>query len=114
VLLLYDYDSNKRDEDAGLVSIRSIPKKDNNDVAKKGIENLLPPELFRNVGLKGTDNLLSPELFQAHLYPTKEKTGDYGEVKSSKTWIRWSFVAGCARGVETQATSRFFKRSSTF
>jgi hypothetical protein len=47
----------------GLVSVRLIPRNDNNEVAKKGVENLLPPELFRNIGQKGTENRLPPELF---------------------------------------------------
>lgn len=46
LLLLYDCDTNKPAEDIGNLSLRSIPKNDDNTLITKGIENLLPPELF--------------------------------------------------------------------
>ncbi|MCT7953147.1 AAA family ATPase [Ancylothrix sp. C2] len=46
VLLLYDCDTKKEDEDVGLLSIRCVPINKENSKVTKGIENLLPLELF--------------------------------------------------------------------
>jgi predicted ATP-binding protein involved in virulence len=46
VLLLYDCDTKKGSEDVGSLSIRCIPQNTDNTKAIKGIENLLPIELF--------------------------------------------------------------------
>ncbi|MEG3966589.1 AAA family ATPase [Microcoleus sp. T2B6] len=58
VLLLYDCDTNKQADNVGYLSIRCIPQNNTNTKAKKGIENLLPVELFKddfyNVNTKDT------------------------------------------------------------
>jgi len=58
VLLLYDCDTNKQPDNVGSLSIRCIPQNTTNTKAKKGIENLLPVELFKddfyNVNTKDT------------------------------------------------------------
>ncbi|MEG4089146.1 AAA family ATPase [Microcoleus sp. Pol12B4] len=58
VLLLYDCDTNKQADNVGSLSIRCIPQNTTNTKAKKGIENLLPVELFKddfyNVNTKDT------------------------------------------------------------
>jgi len=64
VMLLYDFDSKKPSEDLGRVFVRAIPKNDANARIRKGIENLLPPELF-----------------EERFYDKKTITGDYGEEK---------------------------------
>lgn len=64
VMLLYDCDSRKPPEDLGTVIVRAIPKNDGNTRVRKGIENLLPPELFED-----------------RFYERKTHTGDYGEEK---------------------------------
>ncbi|QQE67570.1 hypothetical protein GFS31_42830 (plasmid) [Leptolyngbya sp. BL0902] len=46
VLLLYDCDTRKEDEDVGSLSSRCIPQNTHNTKVTKGIENLLPVELF--------------------------------------------------------------------
>jgi len=61
VLLLYDCDTKKPDEDHENLKIRKIPQQNNRKV-KKGIENLFPDHLF-------TENF----------YANKSKYGDYGE-----------------------------------
>jgi len=48
VLLLYDCDTNKKAENVGSLSIRCIPSNTTNTKANKGIENLLPFELFED------------------------------------------------------------------
>ncbi len=42
ILLLYDNDTNKSDEDYGQVHVRSVPKNPDNNEVEVGIENLLP------------------------------------------------------------------------
>jgi hypothetical protein len=64
IMLLYDCDSRKPLEDIGKLFIRAIPKNDTNTKVRKGIENLLPPELFED-----------------RFYERKSHTGDYGEEK---------------------------------
>lgn len=58
VLLLYDCDTNKQPDNVDSLSIRCIPQNTTNTKAKKGIENLLPVELFKddfyNVNTKDT------------------------------------------------------------
>jgi hypothetical protein len=61
VLLIYDCDTKKPDEDHENLKIRKIPQQNNRKV-KKGIENLFPDHLF-------TENF----------YVNKSKYGDYGE-----------------------------------
>jgi hypothetical protein len=48
VLLLYDCDTNKHPENVGSLSIRRIPQNTTNTKVPKGIENLLPVELFED------------------------------------------------------------------
>ncbi len=62
MLLLYDCDSNKPPEDANLLSVRAIPKNDENGTIRKGIENLLPQSLF-----------------ERRFYTSKTIPGDQGE-----------------------------------
>ncbi|NEP87106.1 MAG: ATP-binding protein [Okeania sp. SIO2C2] len=62
VLLLYDCDTGKKREDFDSILIRCIPENTENNKAKKGIENLLPVELF-----------------EKRFYKARPKTGDYGE-----------------------------------
>jgi hypothetical protein len=64
LLLLYDCDAAKPDEDVGLISIRTIPRNEENKKIKKGIENLFPMGLF-----------------EERFYGKKTENGDYGEEK---------------------------------
>jgi hypothetical protein len=64
LLLLYDCDTKKTNEDVGLISIRTIPKNKSNKKIKKGIENLFAEELFAD-----------------RFYEKKTEEGDYGEEK---------------------------------
>lgn len=73
VLLLYDHDAGKRDEDLGPLSIRSIPEQKGSR-AKKGIENLLPSHLF-----------------EERFYSTRSEDGDYGEQRTHQTFDKRSF-----------------------
>ena len=62
ILLLYDCDTRKPDEQIGKLWVRSIPKNTENTKVKKGIENLF-----------------SGSLFEEQFYKTEVKEGDYGE-----------------------------------
>ena len=62
ILLLYDCDTRKPDEQIGKLWVRSIPKNTENTKVKKGIENLF-----------------SESLFEEQFYKTEVKEGDYGE-----------------------------------
>jgi hypothetical protein len=73
VLLLYDFDTRKRDADYEKLMIRAIPKREHAKV-KKGIENLLPDELF------------TPEF-----YSTKTKQGAYGEEQKIQEFQKMKF-----------------------
>lgn len=77
VLLLYDCDTNKPPDDTGLLSVRIIPKNHENNVAKKGIENLLPPTLF--------------EHDRERFYRLREKEGDYGTKKKNEEFDKMEF-----------------------
>lgn len=74
VLLLYDCDTRKPAEDVGRVSVRSLPKNEDNTKAKKGIENLLPTELFED-----------------RFYPSETIIGDYGEEKTIQEFAKTTF-----------------------
>lgn len=74
VLLLYDCDTNKPAEDAGQVSVRSLPKNEGNAKARKGIENLLPAELF-----------------ERRFYPSRTIIGDYGERRTVEEFDKMGF-----------------------
>jgi hypothetical protein len=78
VLLLYDCDLNKPPKGVGPLRVRSVPRKDQNGTARKGIENLLPPALF-----------------ERRFYLPKVMSGDYGENKTVETFDK----AGCCRWV---------------
>lgn len=77
VLLLYDCNTNKPPDDTGLLSVRIIPKNHENNVAKKGIENLLPPTLF--------------EHDRERFYRLREKEGDYGTKKKNEEFDKMEF-----------------------
>jgi hypothetical protein len=77
VLLLYDCDTNKPTEDTGMLSVRIIPSNSANDVANKGIENLLPPELF--------------EYDRERFYRLRERDGDYGAKKKNEEFDKTEF-----------------------
>jgi AAA domain, putative AbiEii toxin, Type IV TA system len=64
VMLLYDFDSSKPPEDLGRLFVRAIPENNANTKVHKGIENLLPIELF-----------------EERFYNKKIQFGDYGEEK---------------------------------
>ena len=68
VLLIYDCDTDKSNEDHELLKIRKIPQQKNRKV-KKGIENLFPDHLFTE-----------------EFYLPKTKYGDYGE-ENQIQWI---------------------------
>ena len=63
VVLLYDFDSKKIDENNNNIYIRSTAKNEQNKIIKKGIENLL----------------VFPDSFNLnHYYNSHEKKDDYG------------------------------------
>lgn len=74
VLLLYDSDTRKPSEDAGPVSVRCLPKNEENTKARKGIENLLPAEIFED-----------------RFYPSRTAFGDYGERKEIQEFDKAGF-----------------------
>lgn len=73
LLLLYDCDTNKPPEDIENLRVRQIPKQQNAK-AKKGIENLLPNELF-----------------ESRFYQMKQSIGDYGEAKQIQEFKKMEF-----------------------
>jgi hypothetical protein len=73
VLLLYDCDTRKPNEDHDKLKIRQIPQQDNRKV-KKGIENLFPDHLFTE-----------------EFYSLKTKYGDYGEVNQIQEFQKMKF-----------------------
>lgn len=73
VLLLYDCDTRKPNEDYDKLKIRKIPQQENRKV-KKGIENL-----FLN------------HLFTEEFYMLKTKYGDYGEVNQIQEFQKMKF-----------------------
>lgn len=74
VLLLYDCDTKRSDEDCNeYLKIRRIPKIDDRKV-QKGIENLFPDHLFKT-----------------EFYIWKETTGDYGEAKKFQEFQKMKF-----------------------
>lgn len=77
VLLLYDCDANKPPVDVGLLSVRTIPENQDNDVAQRGIENLLPPTLF--------------SIDRERFYTLREKAGNYGEIKKNEEFDKMAF-----------------------
>ncbi|WP_414527088.1 hypothetical protein [Nodularia chucula] len=73
VLLLYDCDTNKPNEDHGKLKIRKIPKQEHRKV-KKGIENLFCDSLFIE-----------------RFYSQKTKKGDYGEENQIQEFQKMKF-----------------------
>jgi hypothetical protein len=73
VLLLYDCDTNKPNEDHEKLNIRKIPRQENRKV-KKGIENLFPEHLFIK-----------------EFYLPKTKYGDYGEENQIQEFQKMKF-----------------------
>ena len=73
VLLLYDCDTKKPNEDYDKLKIRKIPQQENRKI-KKGIENLFPDHLFTQ-----------------DFYLTKTKYGDYGEVNQIQEFQKMKF-----------------------
>jgi len=74
ILLLYDFDSNKHDRNHKNLFVRSLPRNERNDKIRKGIENLLPKELF-----------------EPKFYTSKKKYGDYGEVTEIQSFDKERF-----------------------
>lgn len=74
ILLLYDCDTKKPDENKGGLFIKHIPFNKKNKIIKKGIENLL-----------------SEHLFEKRFYRTKEIRGDYGETKYYEEFNKTEF-----------------------
>lgn len=77
-LLLYDSDANKPPQEAGAVTIRSIPFNLANTRVKKGIENLFPEQYF--------DSDLYPQF-----YSNKVITGDYGQKSRIVEFLKADF-----------------------
>jgi hypothetical protein len=82
LLLLYDCDARKSNEDVGLLSIRTRPKNEGNKKIKKGIENLFEAKLFED-----------------RFYEKKIEIGDYGEEKiipyfKKVEFCRWACTEG--------------------
>ena len=73
VLLIYDCDTDKSNEDHELLKIRKIPQQKNRKV-KKGIENLFPDHLFTE-----------------EFYLPKTKYGDYGEENQIQEFQKMKF-----------------------
>jgi hypothetical protein len=73
VLLIYDCDTDKSNEDHELLKIRKIPQQKNRKV-KKGIENLFPDHLFTE-----------------EFYLPKTKYGDYGEENQIQEFQKMDF-----------------------
>ena len=77
ILLLYDCDTQKPDEQVGdgeRLWIRSIKQNRENTKVRKGIENLFPEDMFT-----------------AEFYTSKVETGDYGESKSIQEFNKPKF-----------------------
>ena len=74
ILLLYDWDTSKPAEQIEKLWVRSIPHNPKNTKAKKGIENLLPIDLFKK-----------------RFYKTDVKEGDYGERSTITKFLKKEF-----------------------
>lgn len=90
VLLLYDCDTKKNDENVGSLLIRCIPQNTTNTDVTNGIENLLPVELFEK------------RFYQEH----KTRTGDGGEKSVSKL-IKKEFCAWVCQRTENKDFLQF-------
>jgi hypothetical protein len=76
IMLLYDFDANKPDENFEHFCIRSVPENKENVIAKKGIENLLPSGLFEGNSYPG-----GRDIFDKRFYPEKVIPTEYGRQK---------------------------------
>lgn len=75
LLLLYDCDAKKPNEDIGLLSVRTIPFNNQNTMIRKGIENLFPESVF-----------------DRSFYKQRESIGDYGERNIFEEFSKKDFV----------------------
>ncbi|MFM7364596.1 MAG: hypothetical protein ACKO11_08895 [Cuspidothrix sp.] len=82
VLLLYDCDTRKPNEDHDNLKIRTIPEQKNRKF-KKGIENLFPDHVY--------DDLSIDTLLKEKFYPLKTKSGDYGEENQIQEFQKMKF-----------------------
>ena len=75
ILLLYDPDTNKQDEEVNQLWVRLIPRNDENTKVKNGIENLFSANLFQNCFY--------------HIVSTRDDGGDVTGLNKSKfcNWI---------------------------
>ncbi len=74
VLLLYDCDTNKPPVDTDLLSVRVIPRNDENSKTQKGIENLLPSHLFVD-----------------RFYRSREVPQEYGAINTIQEFLKMDF-----------------------
>ncbi|MBX4261311.1 hypothetical protein KTC96_06520 [Clostridium estertheticum] len=74
IILLYDCDVNKKNSNHNSVFVRAIPFNNKNSKVKKGIENLLPDDVFMD-----------------KFYSKKEIIGDYGERKIIESFEKMKF-----------------------
>ncbi len=88
ILLLYDCDTNKQEEDSERLWVRLIPENRGNTKVKGGIENLFPEELFqdcfyhekikvRNDGGKSIDNELDKPRFCRWICEDRRNPADF-------------------------------------
>ena len=75
ILLLYDPDTNRQDEEVNQLWVRLIPRNDENNKVKNGIENLFSANLFQNCFY--------------HIVSTRDDGGDITGLNKSKfrNWI---------------------------
>lgn len=91
LLLLYDCDTGKTREDIGLISIRAIPKNEENAKVKKGIENLFPMKLF-----------------DERFYEQREEVDDYGAPKIIGDFKKVEFCKWICTGGKTASNFQKF------
>lgn len=90
-ILLYDCDTNKKDEDCGNIYIRHLPKYESTKNIKKGIEN----------------SLILDDIDLSQFYHSKISTGDYGEEKSIATFNKMK-CCDYLCGLDTKILSSVF------
>lgn len=76
VLLIYDCDAGKASVESGRVRKWSIPRNEQNVIANRGIENLLPSTLF-----------------EKRFYSRREVTGDYGASRIIEEFNKTAFCS---------------------
>lgn len=82
LLLLYDCDTNRIEEDNGLIYIRVIPKTCEDNRLPKGIENLLPASLLEEASFKDQRN---------RFYTNNTTVGDYMEKEHKEHFNKMEF-----------------------